>query len=239
MAIVSATGDQGTPVQTGQTVTSFIALDPGSSSTMTIVARAYVPGVGGGTASVTADPADPTPGDNTVTQNVTVVAPAPGGGGGSGSGGTGTGGSTTGAGTGGAGPVGSVGAVQAQPGPRVLELQGFRARRATTLVLTFDQPLDPTRALNSANYLLTTAAKHARPHRTQTAVRIPIRSVAVDPTGTMVTLVPGARLVWRRGYSLTVHGDAGTGLTGRSGHAINGGADYVAQIISSTFVGTH
>jgi hypothetical protein len=166
-----------------------------------------------------------------------VVAPAPGGGGGSGSGGTGTGGSTTGAGTGGAGTVGSVGAVQAQQGPRVLELQGFRARRATTLVLTFDQPLDPTRALNPATYLLTQVPKHAARRRASAANTIVIRSVSLDATGAVVTLLSATRLSSRRVYSLTVHTTSPAGLAGRSGSPANGGRDYVARIDSATLRG--
>jgi uncharacterized repeat protein (TIGR01451 family) len=221
--LISATPSEGTAARSGGAVTASLGgLDPGTSATLTIVVRANAAGSAVNTAKVVADFADPTPSDDSATQAVTVsAAPSGGGSGGGGTGGTGT-------------PQPGSSSPRSR-GPSVIHLQAVRGRRhATALQLTFDEPLDPGRALNTANYVLASAPKRPKPRRVPALATIAIRSVSLDSTGTIVTLVPASRLARRRTYSLTVHAAPATGLTDRAGHALDGGSDFVAQINGST-----
>ena len=124
-------------------------------------------------------------------------------------------------------PVSLVVAPAPGDGPTVLNLVrlGFHAE-PTTLILSFDKPLDLFRAQDLGNYKIVQV--HGRPVR--------IGLVSYDPTDRMVTIFPRQRLNLRRSYRLTVVGTAPTGLTDTSGNLLDGaltghpGSNYVATL---------
>ncbi|WP_422923292.1 FG-GAP-like repeat-containing protein [Singulisphaera sp. PoT] len=99
--------------------------------------------------------------------------------------------------------------------PQVVSLarSGF-GYAPTFLVLTFNEALDPARARDVGNYVLTTFAGR----------RIPIALAFYDAGSTTVTLVPARRLPLALRYVLKVDGSSG-GLTSRSGIPLDGQAD--------------
>ncbi|WP_422923251.1 SdrD B-like domain-containing protein [Singulisphaera sp. PoT] len=111
--------------------------------------------------------------------------------------------------------------------PQVVSLarSGF-GYAPTFLVLTFNEALDPARARDVGNYVLTTFAGR----------RIPIALAFYDAGSTTVTLVPARRLPLALRYVLKVDGSSG-GLTSRSGIPLDGqadgraGGDYAASIV--------
>ena len=119
-------------------------------------------------------------------------------------------------------------AAQPPPAPRITGL-----RRAgyhwmpTTIVLSFSGPLDPARARDVGNYVLTGPAPSAR--------AIPIVGAGYDPTANTVTLHPAHRLDVhpRFRYTLVVRGSAPGGLAGPTGVPLDGagtgrpGGDYI------------
>ena len=119
------------------------------------------------------------------------------------------------------------------PGPTValLERYGYHAQ-ATTLVLTFNEPLDPARAQNLGNYRIVPLGRWRRHHGRPIAVR----AAVYDAASQTVTLWPATRLNIHRSYQLTVNGVASEGLTGttaaRLGAVVPGGpgVNYVAVI---------
>ena len=78
-------------------------------------------------------------------------------------------------------------------GPELTGLSryGFHAR-STVLVLYFNAPLDPNRAADVANYVITDAEGH----------RIAVTSAVYDPSSLTVTLRPGSHLNVHRVYHL-------------------------------------
>ena len=101
--------------------------------------------------------------------------------------------------------------------PTVLESlkrYGTRARR-TTLVLTFSAALDPNRASNPADYLITRS--HGRPIR--------IRSVAYNPATRTTTLTPRTKISLHRTYHVTVIGTGPGGVTDARGVLLDGAGD--------------
>ena len=96
----------------------------------------------------------------------------------------------------------------------------------TTIVLTFSQPLDPSRAQNVALYHLFDPRGRA----------IPIVSAVYDPVAMTVTLRPRARINLHQSYTLTVDGTAPYGLTGVTGLFLDGkgagqpGSDFTSAI---------
>jgi hypothetical protein len=114
-------------------------------------------------------------------------------------------------------------------GPTVTNLVrlGYHAE-PTTLVLSFDKPLDPARADDPVNYRI--AQSNGRSVR--------VASVLYDPTDLTVTISPSRRLDLHRSYRLTVVGTAPTGLIDTSGNLLDGaltgqpGSNYVATLSS-------
>jgi hypothetical protein len=102
---------------------------------------------------------------------------------------------------------------QSSAGPAVTSLQrfGFHAQ-ATRLVLTFNAPLEPTRAQNVASYELFDSA--GRP--------IPLTSAVYDPAARTVTLAPSERLDIHRQFKLVVIGTGPNGITDTTGNLLNG-----------------
>jgi hypothetical protein len=117
-------------------------------------------------------------------------------------------------------------------GPIVVSLKRFGIHaQPTTLVLTFDHPLDPTRAQDLGNYRL--VSPHGRP--------IGIASAAYDPATPSVTLSPAHRLDIHYRYRLTVVGTGPYGLTDIFGLSLNAkdagpGSDYVATVTRHNLV---
>jgi virginiamycin B lyase len=112
-------------------------------------------------------------------------------------------------------------------GPTVVHLVrlGFHAA-PTTLILTFDKPLDPATAQNPSNYRLMNLQGHS----------IRIGSIVYDASTLTVTLSPARRLNLHQSYRLTVIGTPPTGITDTSGNLLDGaltghpGSNYVAIV---------
>ncbi len=125
------------------------------------------------------------------------------------------------------------GVIHGSDGPQITSVQrfGYHHRR-TTLVLTFDEPLDPTTATSLGNYRILGPS-----YRT-----IRIASAAYDPVTRTVTLSPARRLNVHRNYLLTVVGAASTGVTDIYGDLLDGartgqpGSDFVTTISRKTLV---
>ena len=114
--------------------------------------------------------------------------------------------------------------------PTVVSLQRFGFHlRPTSIVLTFSQPMDPTRAEALGNYTLV-APGHG--HRRV----IPLKAAQYNGAAQTVTLVPSQLLSLHRVYQITVNGMAPLGLTNTSGVLLDGrgngqpGTNFVAQI---------
>jgi uncharacterized repeat protein (TIGR01451 family) len=90
---------------------------------------------------------------------------------------------------------------------------GFHAH-PTTLVLTFDEPLDPARAQNTANYEIVALGGAHR--------RIRVKSAAYNPATRKVTLRPSHRLNLHDLFRLTVVGTGPSGVTDASGNPLDG-----------------
>jgi hypothetical protein len=97
---------------------------------------------------------------------------------------------------------------------------------STVLVLYFNAPLDPARAQDVSNYVLTDSAGR----------RIGVSSATYDATTMTVMLRPSSRLNLHRAYTLEVIGSGSTGLTGANGVALDGsgsgqpGTNFVTQV---------
>jgi predicted outer membrane repeat protein len=98
-----------------------------------------------------------------------------------------------------------IGAFQVQPSLTNLSASPQAvAGRPNALVLRFDLPLDPARAVSAANYQLVRAANGGM---------MPILSVQHDAAAQSMTLAPRARLRVNQTYELTVIGTPPGGLT--------------------------
>ena len=113
-------------------------------------------------------------------------------------------------------------------GPRITRVQRFGLHtQPSTIVLTFNAPLNVFTAQNVANYLLTGPSPATRPFR--------ILSAVYNATTHTVTLHPAQRLDIhpRFRYTLLVNGSAAGGVTGTSGRLLDGagtgkpGSNYV------------
>jgi type VI secretion system secreted protein VgrG len=119
-------------------------------------------------------------------------------------------------------------------GPTVVRLQrfGFHAR-PTRLVLTFNEALNPARAIDRANYRLT------GPH----GAVIRIRSATYDPTSRSVTLRPVHLLNLHHIFRLVVRGTSAGGLADPIGNALDGdgdgrpGGDFTGRIDRDSLAG--
>ena len=112
-------------------------------------------------------------------------------------------------------------------GPIVLKLQRFGVHdHPTTLVLTFDKPLEPASAQNLRNYRLVNP--HSRPARIIAAV--------YQPSTLTVTLHPAQRLDIHRTYTLTVVGIPPNGVRDTTGKLLDGagtghpGSNFVTEV---------
>ena len=125
-------------------------------------------------------------------------------------------------------------------GPIVTQVQryGFHMQ-ATYLVLTFNGPLDPASAQNTANYLINGSTRQGRPSLKQ----IGVTNAIYDPAAGTVTLTLNARLDVHLRYFLTVNGSTASGLRNPSGELLQGaglgqpGTNYVATITYANLAG--
>jgi hypothetical protein len=118
-------------------------------------------------------------------------------------------------------------------GPIVLKLQRFGVHdHPTTLVLTFDKPLDPASAQNLRNYRLVNP--HGRPGQITAAV--------YQPSTLTVTLHPAQRLDIHRTYTLTVVGIPPNGVRDTTGKLLDGagtghpGSNFVTEVTIANLV---
>ncbi len=138
-------------------------------------------------------------------------------------------------------PVIPVHPVTLQPGPTVVSVTPTKGRQGIkTLVITFDQPLDPTSAINSANYQVSVPGRAlAGRHGHQTAAR-PARSLAIsrvayNPAKNQVTVTLHTKLHQREAIELQIKGTAG-GLADAGGTSLNSpdklkpGKDFIAAL---------
>ncbi len=118
-------------------------------------------------------------------------------------------------------------------GPHVTNVQrfGFHAQ-PTTLVLQFNEALDPTRAQNVANYQI------VGPN----GVPVAITSDVYDATADTVTLSPKTRLDLHKIYTLTVNGRGEQGVSDPSGNLLDGannglpGSNFVTTVTAANLV---
>jgi len=98
-------------------------------------------------------------------------------------------------------------------GPQITRVQrlGFHAQ-PTTLLLTFNQALDPVQAQDASNYQILAPDGEA----------IAVTRAVYDATTQMVTLYPSTRLDLHQMYVLTVNGHAPNGLTNTQGTLLDG-----------------
>jgi len=118
-------------------------------------------------------------------------------------------------------------------GPRVVAVQRFGFHQLpTTLVIGFNEPLDPTSAQDTANYRIT--APDGRP--------IGVGAAVYDPSSQSVTLSPVQRLDLHRRYKLTVVGTGPNGVKDVSGALLDGagngrpGSDFVTTLTAANLV---
>jgi hypothetical protein len=82
----------------------------------------------------------------------------------------------------------------------------------TTLVLTFDQALDPKSAENANNYVVIGPKGH----------RIEILEAVYNPANMTVTLHPQERISIHWPYEMTVEGERSAGVRSVDGHLLDG-----------------
>jgi Beta-propeller repeat len=102
----------------------------------------------------------------------------------------------------------------------------------TILVISFDQPLDPSSAQNMNNYVITDRNGRA----------VPIKSASYDPATQTVTLRPSRRMNFHHRYKLTISGLAPNGVTNARRLPLDGnrdglpGGDYHAVVSRKNLV---
>ena len=135
-----------------------------------------------------------------------------------------------------------IGAFELQLPPVVLEVErhGFH-HQPTTLVVTFSQPMDATRAGSTASYRLVWAGPDERIGTHEDRV-IPIVSVTYDAALNAVALRPIRRLPLSRVFRLTIRGEPPSGLTDTAGLYLDGnrtlqqGSNYIERISGKLLV---
>ena len=119
-------------------------------------------------------------------------------------------------------------------GPQVIGVARYGYHRMPTeVVLTFNQPLDPSRAQDPANYLISSSL--GRPVKVAAAV--------YDAANDTVTIYPSRRLNVHQIFVLTVNGEGPFGVTSTNGELLDGsgsgrpGGDFVTAIDRQTLAG--
>ncbi len=138
-------------------------------------------------------------------------------------------------------PVTPVRPVAAQPGPIVVSVAPVKGRHGiNTLVITFNQALDPTSASSAANYQVSipgSAAVIRHGHRTaaRPARSLAVTKVAYDLATKEVTLTLRKKLTQGQAIALQITGTPG-GVVGTQGTALNSpgtlkpGSDYTTSL---------
>ena len=108
-------------------------------------------------------------------------------------------------------------------GPRVTKVRRYGYHQMpTTLVLAFDQPLDPNNSLEVRNYIIKDPSGH----------RIRVRQASYDAARMTVTLHPDRQISIHYAYHLTVVGIGSRAVRGVNGRLLDGadsgqaGSDY-------------
>ncbi len=103
-----------------------------------------------------------------------------------------------------------------EDGPQVVLVQRYGIHMMpTSIVLSFDRPLDPVKATDVRAYTLRNAAGR----------RIVIARAIYDPTSNTVTLKLKNRINFHRNYTLVVDGASPRALVGANGQLLDGNAD--------------
>lgn len=239
VGVGSVTTSGNASVQVIYTYTPTNALQPG---TYTVVQNQTPAGYTAGKVSSNGTIIPQTPGQpEQIPINVTAaqlvapnndfgeLLPPPGGqtGGGGNGGGSNNGGGNTG---GGSNNGGGTGAQLVGP-PEITNLTRFGVhRQPVTVVLTFNQPLNPVAAQSLANYRI---AEIARPapfglYYYRNPINIPLKSASYNATANTVTLVAKRHLDVHRIYLVTVNGTTATGVTNTQGVLLDGAGNGVA-----------
>jgi uncharacterized membrane protein len=102
---------------------------------------------------------------------------------------------------------------QSNDGPRIKGVSRYGYHMMpTTVLITFDQPLDPSTAENVNSYLITDPNGR----------RIRISRAVYNPANLTVTLYPNDRISIHRPYSLTVKGEGPNAVRGTDGQLLDG-----------------
>jgi hypothetical protein len=110
-------------------------------------------------------------------------------------------------------------------GPKVANVQVFGTRgQAKTVVLTFNEALDPARAANLGNYRLVTPGRDRR-FGTRDDQTIPLRTPVYSPAAHTVTLTPRRKLPTSGQLQLTVIGTGPGGVADLAENLLNGNGD--------------
>jgi hypothetical protein len=130
-------------------------------------------------------------------------------------------------------PHGSATTPTPSDGPRIGVVQRFGFHEmATRLVLRFNEPLDPARAQDVANYAIVADGGSA----------VAITSAVYDPAAHTVTLTPAHRLNVHQSDELTVVGTGSSGISDTSGNRLDGagtghaGSDYQTVVTAANLV---
>jgi len=116
--------------------------------------------------------------------------------------------------------------VVANPNPPFVTDQSLVVKNdsITAVVLSFNQPLDATQAVNPINYSLRTGDQPGLFN-----VTIPLNTPAYDPVNSIVTLTPTQPLQLGQVYELTINGEGSAGVTDLAGDLIVGNTALGAQ----------
>ena len=111
--------------------------------------------------------------------------------------------------------------------PKVLRLQRFGVRaQPTRIVLTFDEPMNPSLAQLTSNYVFRPVIRGRVQTRPRQAIKV--ASAVYDPVTQTVTLRTAKRLNLQQVYQITVNGSAPQGLTNLSGVLLDGKGNGLA-----------
>ncbi|APW61334.1 Ig-like domain-containing protein [Paludisphaera borealis] len=94
----------------------------------------------------------------------------------------------------------------------------------TGIVLTFNEPLDPSQAENPINYALAVAGPNGT-----FSHKVTLKSPGYDPGSRTVTLIPTRALQLGKLYQLTVNGQGSAGVVDQSGNLLTGNTSAGAQ----------
>jgi hypothetical protein len=119
-------------------------------------------------------------------------------------------------------------------GPQVTNVQrfGFHAQ-PTSLVISFNGPLDPSPAQKVSNYQIVAPNGH----------RIKVRTAIYNSATHVVTLILAERLVLLKSYRLTINGTTSSGLTNPDGLLLDGagtgrpGSNFVTSVTQRNLAG--